>query len=194
MFVLLNVTLERLLGSWLERLLSRRRTREIFLGLFVLSMVSLQFLTPLLNRYGAVIRPVFLRLLPYFAWFPPSLAGRALAAVIQLQPARFLLSAAAFLLYLAVLSALLWRRFAAQYHGEELSETAAPSRAVVRPMARKVEAAFAASGRRPAKGIPLSHSQWLCVSLPALASDAGSSLQLPVCGEASYGIGQGSFR
>jgi ABC-2 type transport system permease protein len=141
MFVLLNVTLERLLGSWLERLLSRRRTREIFLGLFVLSMVSLQFLTPLLNRYGAVIRPVFLRLLPYFAWFPPSLAGRALAAVIQLQPARFLLSAAAFLLYLAVLSALLWRRFAAHYHGEELSETAAPSRAVVRPAVRKVEGA-----------------------------------------------------
>lgn len=141
MFVLLNVTLERLLASWLERLLSRRRTREIFLGLFVLSMISLQFLTPLLNRYGAVIRPVFLRLLPYSAWFPPSLAGRALAAVIQLQPARFLLNLAAFLLYLAVLSALLWRRFAAQYHGEELSETAAPSRAVVRPTVRNVEGA-----------------------------------------------------
>jgi ABC-2 type transport system permease protein len=141
MFVLFNVTLERLLGSWLERLLSRRRTREIFLALFVLSMVSLQFLTPLLNRYGAVARPVFLRLLPYFAWFPPSLAGRALASVIQLQPAGFLLSSAAFLLYLAVLSALLWRRFAVQYHGEELSETAAPSRAIGRPVARKVEGA-----------------------------------------------------
>src|SRR6266576_5885134 len=36
-FVLLNVTLERLVGSWLERLLARRRTRELFLGLFVLS-------------------------------------------------------------------------------------------------------------------------------------------------------------
>jgi hypothetical protein len=39
LFVLFNVTLERLLGLWLERLLSRRRTREIFLALFVLSMV-----------------------------------------------------------------------------------------------------------------------------------------------------------
>jgi hypothetical protein len=139
LFVLFNVTLERLLGSWLERLLSRRRTREIFLALFVLSMVSLQFITPLFNRYGAVLRPLSLRFVPYFAWFPPSLAGRALAAVVQFQPGAFLLASATFLLYLVILSVLLWRRFAAQYHGEELSETAAPSRSLIRPAARNIE-------------------------------------------------------
>jgi hypothetical protein len=139
LFVLFNVTLERLLGLWLERLLSRRRTREIFLALFVLSMVSLQFITPLFNRYGAVLRPLSLRFVPYFAWFPPSLAGRALAAVVQFQPGAFLLASATFLLYLVILSALLWRRFAAQYHGEELSETAAPSRSLIRPAARNIE-------------------------------------------------------
>src|SRR6266478_629338 len=63
LFMLLNVTLERLIGSWLERLLSRRRTRELFLGLFVLSMVSLNFLTPLMQRFGTSARPVFFRLL-----------------------------------------------------------------------------------------------------------------------------------
>jgi hypothetical protein len=36
-------------------------------------------------------------------------------------------------LYLLVFSALLWKRFATQYHGEELSETAAPKRAAARP-------------------------------------------------------------
>jgi hypothetical protein len=72
--------------------------------------------------------------LPYFAWLPPSLAGHALAAVTHLQPARFLLSAAFLLLYLILFSALLWRRFAAQYRGEELSETAAPARVGVRPV------------------------------------------------------------
>jgi ABC-2 type transport system permease protein len=133
-FMLLNVTIERLIGSWLERLLARRRTRELFLGLFVLSMVSLNFLTPIMQRYGASARPVFLRLLPYFAWLPPSLAGRALAAVIHLQPGAFLVSFALLLLYLALLSVLLWRRFAAQYRGEELSETAAPVRALIRPI------------------------------------------------------------
>lgn len=136
-FVLLNVTLERLIGSWLERLLSRRRTRELLLGLFVLSMVSLNFLNPLLNRYGPAARPFVLRLLPYFAWFPPSLAGRAVAAVVQLQPVEFLIGCAGVLLYVLLFSALLWRRFAAQYRGEELSETAAPVLAVARPIARK---------------------------------------------------------
>src|SRR2546430_8953712 len=55
-FMLLNVTLERLIGSWLERLLARRRTRELFLGLFVLSMISLNFLSPLMQRYGSSAR------------------------------------------------------------------------------------------------------------------------------------------
>jgi hypothetical protein len=140
-FVLLNVTLERLIGSWLEKLLSRRRTREIFLGLFVLSMISLNFVNPLIQRYGAAARPMFLHLLPYFAWFPPSLAGRAIAAVSQLQPAGFLLGLSGLLLYVFLLSALMWRRFAVQYRGEELSETAAPAQTIVRPVAGKDDGA-----------------------------------------------------
>jgi ABC-2 type transport system permease protein len=139
MFALLNVTLERLIGSWLERLLARRRTRELFLGLFVLSMVSLNFLTPLMERYGAAARPAFLHLLPYFAWLPPSLASHALAAITQMQPQKFLLSSALLLMYLLLFSVLLWRRFAAQYRGEDLSETAAPARAAGRPIAGKAD-------------------------------------------------------
>src|SRR5467141_1428868 len=100
-------------------------------------MISLNFINPLMQRYGASARPAFLRLLPYLAWFPPSLAGRALAAITRLQPARFLLSSSLLLLYLVLFSALLWRRFAAQYRGEELSETAAPARPAVRPTAAR---------------------------------------------------------
>ncbi len=133
-FVLFNVTLERLIGSWLEKLLSRRRTREIFLGLFVLSMISLNFVNPLIQRYGTEARPFAMRLLPYFVLSPPSLAGRSIAAVSQLDQAGFLLASGGLLLYLLFFSALLWRRFAAQYRGEELSETAAPARALVRPI------------------------------------------------------------
>jgi len=136
LFVLFNVTLERLIGSWLAKLLSRRRTREIFLGLFVLSMISLNFINPLLQRYGAEARPFVMRLLPYFVVFPPSLAGRSIAAISQLHPAGFLLASGGLLLYLLFFSALLWRRFAAQYRGEELSETAAPARALVRTIAK----------------------------------------------------------
>jgi len=140
-FVLFNVTLERLIGSWLEKLLSRRRTREIFLGLFVLSMISLNFINPLIQRYGTEARPLVMRLLPYFVVFPPSLAGRAIAAISQLHPAGFLLASGELFLYLLLISALLWRRFAAQYRGEELSETAAPVRAIVRPIAKTEQGA-----------------------------------------------------
>lgn len=140
-FVLFNVTLERLIGSWLEKLLSRRRTREIFLGLFVLSMISLNFVNPLIERYGAEARPFAMRLLPYFVLFPPSLAGRSIAAISQLDQAGFLLASGGLLLYLLFFSALLWRRFAAQYRGEELSETAAPARALVRTIAKTEQGA-----------------------------------------------------
>src|SRR5256885_2367394 len=133
-FMLLNVTLERLIGSWLERLLARRRTRELFFGLFILSMVSLNVISPLMQRYGASARPVLLRVLPYFAWFPPSLAGRALAEIALLQAAGFLLNFALLLLYVVLFSAFWWHRFAAQYRGEELSETVAPALAAPRPI------------------------------------------------------------
>lgn len=127
LFVLLNVTLERLVGSWLERLLSRRRTRELFFVLFILSMVSLNLIEPVTRRYGAILRPLAQRILPYFSWFPPSLAGKAIASTVQAHFGELLLSCTGLLLYGAVFSLFLWARYARQYRGEELSETAAPS-------------------------------------------------------------------
>jgi len=132
LFLVLNVALERLIGSWLERLLSRRLTREIFLGLFVLSMVSLNFVNPLLARYRALLRPIVFQLIPYFSWLPPSLAGRALVGALDSQLGAFLLGSSGLLLYAIVLNVLLWRRFAAQFQGEELSESAAPARVAAR--------------------------------------------------------------
>jgi ABC-2 type transport system permease protein len=135
LFVLMNVTLERLIGSWLERLLARRRSREIFLAIFVLLMVSVQFISPLLQRYGNVAKPWVGRLLPYFAPFPPSLAGRAIAGAAGHQFDDLLLGTAGVFVYVLLFSGLLWLRFASQYAGEELSETATPARPIARPAA-----------------------------------------------------------
>jgi ABC-2 type transport system permease protein len=131
-FIVFNVTIERLLGSWFERLFARRRTREIFLALFVLSMVSLQFLSPFLQRYGKTLRPVLSRLWPYLSVFPPSLAGRAVANAAQQDLGGALVSLLGLLVYVVIFSGLLWQRFAVQYRGEELSETSAPQRLVKR--------------------------------------------------------------
>jgi ABC-2 type transport system permease protein len=127
LFLPMNVTLERLIGSWFERLLARRRARELFFALFILSMVSLQFIAPALERYGNAAQPWVLRLLPYLSPLPASLAGRAISAAVDGDFGGILTGAAGLAFYLFLFSALLWRRFAAQYRGEELSEAAAPA-------------------------------------------------------------------
>jgi len=139
LFLLMNLTLERVIGSWLERILARRRTREIFFALFILLVVSVQLISPLLQRYGRTAQPWVRQVLPYLAVFPPSLAGRAVAGAAHIHPSDTLLGEAGVLLYVLVFSAFLWMRFATEYRGEELSETAAPARAVLRPVSRVAE-------------------------------------------------------
>jgi ABC-2 type transport system permease protein len=129
-FAFLNLTIERLLGSWLEKILARRKTRELFLGIFVLSMVSLNFLNPLLQRYGRSARPKFFEWIPYLSWFPGSLAGQAVAGGATGNLHNFWIGILGLLGWLIVASALLWNRYAAQYRGEELSESSAPSKVV----------------------------------------------------------------
>ena len=136
LFLVLNVTLERLIGSWLERLLARRRTRELFFALFILSMVSLNLVEPVMRRYGPILRTLAQRIIPYFSWLPPSLAGRAIAGAAQARFGGLLLGVAGLLLYALVFSILLWVRFAKQYRGEELSETAAPALVAARALAK----------------------------------------------------------
>lgn len=128
LFVLLNVTLERLIGSWMERLLANRRVREFLVGLFVLSMVSLNFLNPAFQRWGEGHGPPpVLQVLPYISWLPGSLAGNFVASTIHMDPAGQLLGLAGLVLWLAAASLLLGQRYRMQYLGEELSEGTAPT-------------------------------------------------------------------
>ena len=132
LFILMNITLERLLSSWLERLLARKRTRELLFGFFILLSVSAQFIRPAIIRFtqGAHASVSAQHLLSYLSPFPPSLASSAVTAAGEGHLSQFATSIGALFIYIAILSALLWRRFAAQYRGEELSETSAPARAV----------------------------------------------------------------
>jgi len=123
LFALFNVTLERWIGSWFERLLAHRRTRELFFALFILLMICLQLVGPFLNRYGDAIAPWAIRLSPYLAFLPPSLPGRAIAGVGASSFDAALVNAGALCIYVAVFSILLWKRLATEYRGEVLSET-----------------------------------------------------------------------
>ena len=126
LFVLVNVTLERLIGSWLEKLLAKRKSREVFLGIFIISMVSLNFLSPALQHWGHGARPVVMRYIPYLAWLPASLAGSAILTVANASARGLLLGLAGLFGWVVLLSGLLWRRFAAQYAGEEIRDSPGP--------------------------------------------------------------------
>lgn len=148
LFVLVNVTLERLIGSWLERLFANRRARELLVGLFVLAMVSMNFLNPALERWGdRGTRPRIVHLVPYVSWLPGTLTGNAVAAASEAHSDDVMLYVAGLLVWLGVTSGLLWRRYQAQYLGEELSESAAPS--AVRRKARRQTASSGQPGFLP---------------------------------------------
>ncbi len=127
LFIVLNVTIERLIGSWLEKVMARRKSREIFVGLFILSMVSLNFLNPGLHRWGGGSAQKFIQLWAYLWWTPASLAGNAVGGAVHGDLRGFLLGSAGLLVWIGTASAFLWRRFRAQYFGEELGESGAPA-------------------------------------------------------------------
>jgi ABC-2 type transport system permease protein len=128
LFILVNVTLERLIGSWIEKIFANRRARELLVGLFVLSMVSMNFLNPALQQWNNPgTRPGITLVLPYFSWLPGSLAGKALASASDENPRALALAVAGLAVWLGATGGMLWLRYKAQYLGEELSEGAAPA-------------------------------------------------------------------
>jgi ABC-2 type transport system permease protein len=134
LIILLNVTLERLVGSWLERLLARRRSREIFFALFLLVMFSLQFISPMQRRFAGKTNPAaLLEAAKYLSPFPPSLAARFVAGAIRHDFADVAIGFSGLVIFIAFFSFLLWQRFVAQYRGEAISDSSEPvKRAVAR--------------------------------------------------------------
>lgn len=130
LIILLNVSLERLIASWLERLLAKRRSREIFVGLFIMAMFSTQFIAPLQRHYAkSQAKPAaFAGLVKYLAPLPPSLSARAVVGAIRHDFGDIAVGLSGLSGFVFLFSALLWQRYTAQYRGEELSESPAPSR------------------------------------------------------------------
>ena len=148
LFVWANVTLERLIGSWLERVFANRRAREVMVGIFVLSMVSLNFLNPAFHRWGDHgVRPKIVDAQRYLSWLPGSLAGNAVAGAAREDSRQVLLTTLGLLAWVAASSILLLQRYRAQYLGEELSESTAP--AIVRRAVRQQLASTGGPGFLP---------------------------------------------
>jgi len=141
LFVAVNVTLERLIGSWLEKILAKRKAREIFLALFVLFIVGVQFIGPAVQKYGKSPRPDLAKIIRYARPSPPSLAGEMIAGAAAGDSATAGIGAAGLAGFAALLGGLLFFRYRDQFRGEELSETVAPARAAAKSVASVREVA-----------------------------------------------------
>ena len=141
LFVAVNVTLERLIGSWVEKILSKRRAREFFLALFVMSMVSLQFVGPTIEKYGKSAKPEAENIVRFARLFPGSLAGEMISGVASGDWMAAGMGTAGLAGYAALFGGLLLVRYRAQFRGEELSETMAPARVRSKPVVATHETA-----------------------------------------------------
>jgi ABC-2 type transport system permease protein len=123
LFALANLLLSRLLMAWLDRLLAKRRTREIVGIAVVLFSLGMQALGQLSYKFVGVFRA----LRPYIAlitriqdWTPPGAVARAVIdgshAEVVLR-STFVLSG-----YLVAFALLLGVRLRAVYGGELISE------------------------------------------------------------------------
>ncbi len=128
LFTVLNITMERLLGAWVEKLLAKRKSREVFFTIFVLAMVSLQFLNPLMQKYGHALVPMLRSWVPYLWLLPSSFAGDAVAQSAAHHWAMAFLKFAGLAMYAGIFTMLLAMRYSQLYSGEELSEGVAPAR------------------------------------------------------------------
>jgi ABC-2 type transport system permease protein len=135
LFVAVNVTLERLIGSWVEKILSKRKAREFFLALFVLSMVGVQFIGPAIQKYQKSTKPNVERIARFARPLPASLAGEMIARFANGDLAEAGAAGAGLAAYSLLLGGLLFFRYRAQFQGEELSETVAPARGAAKSAA-----------------------------------------------------------
>ena len=129
LFALFNLFLSRAIFSWVERWLATRRAREILGVVFLLFVISLQFIGPLANHFSGARRfpleHILLQVLPFERLLPPGIVAASLARAAEGQ---VVLTLGALLILAAWTLAALWLlivRLAAQYSGENLSEASA---------------------------------------------------------------------
>lgn len=126
-FAAMNLFFARMVLAWIEKWLARRRTREILGFVFILMILSFQLIGPTVGhfqRHHAQLQSGWLlTLLPVANALPPGLAGKALERGLALDFASAAQSLLFLLLYAAAFLWLLGARLAAQFRGENLSET-----------------------------------------------------------------------
>ncbi len=126
--VLMNLLFNRMMFAWLERLLAKRRTREIVTVLFIMMFVCIQFSGLILQRWGPALRRAVETSASVWRVLPPALAGTAIEHAADADSSAALTTTGLLALYALAFGGLFALRVHAQFTGEDLGESAAPVR------------------------------------------------------------------
>jgi ABC-2 type transport system permease protein len=129
-FGAMNVLLSRTVYVWLERWLAKRRTREALGILFLFMMIGFQFIGPFISRWQRHGSPKFREYAYLFHiadFLPPGLAKLILTDASRGDQMFALLAVVALAAYALGIAALLGTRLHAQFIGENLNESLAPT-------------------------------------------------------------------
>jgi ABC-2 type transport system permease protein len=125
--ILMNLLFNRMIFTWLDRLLAKRRTREIMVVVFTLFIIGMQFSQFLFRQEGSKIARTLTSWMPVLTKLPPGRVGAGLVAAFAGHSAEALIAAGGVLLYAVGFAALYTVRLKAKFRGEDLGESAAPS-------------------------------------------------------------------
>jgi ABC-2 type transport system permease protein len=145
---LMNLLFNRMLYAWLERLLAKRRTREIVTALFILFFVCVQFSGLIVQKWGLAIRSAVESSAGVWRALPPALAGTAIEHAANGDSSAALLTTGLLALYAVAFGGLFAFRAHAQFTGEDLGESAAPVRK--KPVAPRARSSAPTSVVNPA--------------------------------------------
>jgi len=182
-YAVFNILLVRAIFAWIDRWLAQRKTREILGAVFVLLMLSLQFLNPAFHpnrhrgqtdgqqrvdefrRMGVELKPWLKTAYAVQKWFPPGLASNALGLGAEEQPAPALGALGVLGLFVLAAGGVLAGRLKAEYRGESLGT--APS---VKKAAQRREGGWVLDGSGPIAAVMEKELRGLLRTLPLLYS------------------------
>lgn len=145
-FAVFNILLVRAVFAWIDRWLAQRRTREILGAVFMIGLLSMQFLNPALyqrrhsGRSGHQERaeqfraaqdrylPLVKKANAVLKWLPPGLAAMSLREAAEQEPALGLGALGVLGMYALLVGGVLAMRLKAEYRGENLGSAPARDR------------------------------------------------------------------
>ncbi|MGA8035192.1 MAG: hypothetical protein WA823_19115 [Candidatus Acidiferrales bacterium] len=159
LFAAFNILFARMIFSWIERWLARRKTREVLGLVFFVFIIALQFIGPAFNYFtrhrDPHVEQYATQALPIERLSPPGLAASYLSSAvtgnIPFAAGKFAMLA----LYAAISFWLLNLRLRAYYLGEDLSESVARAKAPATKSRESVRAGWNVPFASPASSAVL---------------------------------------